>query len=443
MAQWSAAVAVVPGRTVGSATASRIALALSLLACSSWAAQVPGTSAASRAEASNAAAATPPPTYPNCTDSGGPKQHVYTISVVERDAAADDGALISHVNGSSDFNFNFATAWFPPPEGSAESDGLVVRVVECSPNHHKCPNATHPEWSNAGALTIVAAKLPAAGEAPLSAAHVKESMVTWGGTAAPPRSNTSRWGAADPRMTYRPADKTYYLTWDNCTQNCYPHRRTMLSTSKNPFDPAAWTFHGPVFPFPYTSGASLLFRDGPGDGDGDGKNLFKKKPHLAFVCNSNTADKIFLAESNDGLVWTTPADPSRSVFMGARPGCWDQGGVAAGAQPERLSNGDYLYIYNIDTGFPYHPNPLGRCAIGWAILDGDDPSKIVARSQGPLLTSEFPWEQCPEGKGRVCQEPMVVFSTGLKPLGGDEFYVMYGAADTDVGVAKIKVNIRK
>ena len=88
MAQWSAAVAVVPGRTVGSATASRIALALSLLACSSWAAQVPGTSAASRAEASNAAAATPPPTYPNCTDSGGPKQHVYTISVVERDAPA-------------------------------------------------------------------------------------------------------------------------------------------------------------------------------------------------------------------------------------------------------------------------------------------------------------------------------------------------------------------
>ena len=43
--------------------------------------------------------------------------------------------------------------------------------------------------------------------------------------------------------------------------------------------------------------------------------------------------------------------------------------------------------------------------------------------------------------GRVCQEPMVVFSTGLKPLGNDEFLVLYGAADTDVGVAKIKIDI--
>ena len=36
----------------------------------------------------------------------------------------------------------------------------------------------------------------------------------------------------------------------------------------------------------------------------------------------------------------------------------------------------------------------------------------------------------------------MVFSTGLKPLGGDEFLVIYGGADTDVGVARIKVDIR-
>ena len=100
------------------------------------------------------------------------------------------------------------------------------------------------------------------------------------------------------------------------------------------------------------------------------------------------------------------------------------------------------YIYNIDTGFPYKPNYLGRCAIGWAILDRDDPTKIVARSEDALLTATMAWETCPEGKGRVCQEPMVVFSTGMKPLGNDEFLVLYGAADTDVGAAKIKVDIK-
>lgn len=33
----------------------------------------------------------------------------------------------------------------------------------------------------------------------------------------------------------------------------------------------------------------------------------------------------------------------------------------------------------------------------------------------------------------------MVFSTGMKPLGGDEFMVVYGGGDTDVGIAKIRV----
>ena len=63
-----------------------------------------------------------------------------------------------------------------------------------------------------------------------------------------------------------------------------------------------------------------------------------------------------------------------------------------GPQAERLSNGDYLYVYNIDTGFPYKPNPLGRCAIGWAVLDGNDPTQIIARSEDALLVASEPWE---------------------------------------------------
>ena len=172
-------------------------------------------------------------------------------------------------------------------------------------------------------------------------------------------------------------------------------------------------------------------------------------PHLAFVGNSNTADTILLATSADGLSWTSPTDKHTGepvVFMAGREGCWDEKGVAAGPQPERLSNGDYLYVYNIDTGFPFHPGSnisyLGRCALGWAILDGADPTVVVARSPDAMLVPSAEWETCAAvGKGYACQEPEVLFSTGMKPLGGDEFLVFYGAADTDVGVAKIKVNI--
>ena len=36
--------------------------------------------------------------------------------------------------------------------------------------------------------------------------------------------------------------------------------------------------------------------------------------------------------------------------------------------------------------------PLGRCAVGYAILDRDDPTVIVARSDKPLLAAARPFE---------------------------------------------------
>eukprot|EP00041_Stephanoeca_diplocostata_P013835 m.246001 g.246001 ORF g.246001 m.246001 type:complete len:400 (+) comp19482_c0_seq1:114-1313(+) len=369
----------------------------------------------------------PPPGYPNCTRGSLPKQFMYKVSVTDRDPVPNGAALISHVNGTSVFNFSFTTAWFPAPPGSGTPDGLIVRVVECSPNHHSCAGVPHPEWTNAGALATVGADLSATSTP--TTQHITQHNIRWPGTPGPPHSDTGRWGAADPRLTFRAKDKTYYLTWDNCTHNCEPTRSTLLSTTKDPFSADGWTLHGPVLPGAYTGGASLLFRDDAGD----------DATHYAFVSDSNTAGTIKLAESHDGITWKLPTNVSRQTFMTGRPDCWDKA-VATGPQPERLSNGDYLYVYNIDTGFPYHPNPLGRCSVGWAILDGSDPTRVVARADEPLITPTLPWEQCPH-KGYTCQETMVVFSTGLKPLGNDEFYVIYGGADTDVGLTRIKVDV--
>ena len=351
-----------------------------------------------------------------------PKQSAYTVAVTQRAAAPGHAALISHANGSTSFNFSFTTAWFPTTSG----DGLVVRVVECNPDHHSCAGVAHPEWTNAGALAVVRAALPADG--PLSAERVTAANVSWMGAAPPPRANSSRWGFADPRATFRAASGEVYATFDNCTQNCFPTRTTMLATSRDPFNASAWTFHGPLLGAgaPYTGGAALLFRDGaPG-----------APPHLAFVGDSDTANAIWLAESADGLAWVV----KNKTWLQKRPTCWDHYGVAPAGQPARLSDGAWLLLYNIDTGFPYHPNPLGRCAVGWAVLDAADPSRIVARAQAPLLIPELPYEaNC--ASQEECQQPFVVFSTGLKPLGGDEFLVLYGGADSVVGAARLFVNV--
>ena len=355
----------------------------------------------------------------------------YSVAVVDRNPIPSGASLISRINASSAFNYSFTTAWFPSPPGSPRPDGLVVRVVECNPDHHSCAGVAHPEWTNAGALAVVGAEL--SGAAPPAAELVSLPNVSWMGAPAPPHGGAAGlWGFADPRMAVRSVGgrAEYFLTFDNCTANCFPHRTGMLATSFDPFNASGWTFRGPLLGprAPYSGGTSLLLRDAP--------------PHFAFVGNSDTANAINLATSADGYAWALNAS-SKAPWMAGRPGMWDAPGVASGPQVERLSTGDYLFLYNIDTGFPYKPNPLGRCSVGWAILDGADPSRVIARAPAPLLTPVLPWETCggEGGKGAYpkCQEPEVVFATGMKPLGGDEFLVVYGAADSVVGVARVAV----
>ena len=356
----------------------------------------------------------------------------YAVTVLSRDPVPGGASLISRKNGSSAFNYSFTTGWFPAPAGSPSPDGLVVRVVECNPNHHSCAGVAHPEWTNAGALAVVGASL--AGSAP-RADLVSPDAVQWVGAPSPPHGGAlGLWGFADPRVAFRARTGEYFLTFDNCTANCFPHRTGMLSTSFDPFNASAWTFRGPLLgpAAPYSGGTALLLRDEP--------------PHFAFVGDSDTANAINLATSADGLTWALNTT-SKAPWMAGRPGMWDASGVAAGPQVERLSSGDYLFLYNIDTGFPLKPGPLGRCSVGWAILDGGDPSKIIARAAAPLLTPVMAWETCggEAGKGPypMCQEPEVVFSTGMKPLGGDQFLVIYGAADSVVGLARVAVTFEK
>jgi hypothetical protein len=51
--------------------------------------------------------------------------------------------------------------------------------------------------------------------------------------------------------------------------------------------------------------------------------------------------------------------------------------------------------------------------------------------------------RCCPSKPRDIRHALVIFADGPIPLGNDEFFVTYGAADNDVGVAKIKVALLK
>ena len=148
-----------------------------------------------------------------------------TLTVEDRDPVGGGAPLISNQGGTSDFAFTFGAAWFPGGMQDGDSpDGLVMRTVECNPNHYNCSSAAHPGVGERRRDRFRAGRHFAS---PPRADHVGESSVQWPGCNGPPPSDTPRWGAADPRVTYRRADKTYYLTWDNCTNNCFPHRSTL------------------------------------------------------------------------------------------------------------------------------------------------------------------------------------------------------------------------
>jgi predicted GH43/DUF377 family glycosyl hydrolase len=132
---------------------------------------------------------------------------------------------------------------------------------------------------------------------------------------------------------------------------------------------------------------------------------------------------MWLSYSSDLVYW----GESRRVIQ-TRPAHWDSFKLGPGAVPVRVKEG-WLELYHgvskTCSGMIY--------SIFAAILDADDPSKVIARSKYPLIFPEEPYEVC----GRV---PNVVFLCNaiVEPDGMVKIY--YGAADTCIGMAEAKLD---
>lgn len=109
-----------------------------------------------------------------------------------------------------------------------------------------------------------------------------------------------------------------------------------------------------------------------------------------------------------------------------REGCWDERQTGGGSVPIRCGAG-WLEIYHgVDAEHTY--------ALGAALLDGDDPRVVLARSTEPILRPETPYEHA----GLLSN---VVFTCGHVALDdeGDRIRVYYGAADSVIGAADFSV----
>ena len=127
---------------------------------------------------------------------------------------------------------------------------------------------------------------------------------------------------------------------------------------------------------------------------------------------------IWISESADLTHWGSPRCLART-----RPNMWDSERIGAGAAPFRVDDG-WLEIY-------HGADASGRYALGALLLDENDPCRILARSEAPLMEPETEYER--HGFYHNC-----IFSNG-HIVDGDRLLLYYGAADSIVCGAEFSV----
>ncbi len=206
--------------------------------------------------------------------------------------------------------------------------------------------------------------------------------------------------AYDPRVTW--LEDRYYLTWCNGYHGPtigvgYTHDFETFHQLENAFLP--FNRNGVLFPRRIGDRYAMLSR--PSDGG-----------HTAF-------GDVFYSESPDLVHWGR----HRHVLAPV-PWTWESTKVGAGPTPIETDEGWLVLYHGVLTscnGFVY--------SMGAALLDLDEPWRVVARGGDYLLSPQELYEQ-------VGDVPNVVFpSAALVDRAADRVSIYYGGADTVVCLA--------
>ncbi|KKI93214.1 glycosidase [Bacillus sp. SA1-12] len=214
-----------------------------------------------------------------------------------------------------------------------------------------------------------------------------------------PSNELESFGIEDPRITQ--IDDTYYIYFSAVSPMGVGE--SMVSTK----DFKTVQQHGMIFA-PENKDV-LIFPEKI-----NGKYYALHRP----VPNSNGSPEIWIAESNNLLYWG-----NHKHLIGLRPGKWDDGRIGGGAVPFKTDKG-WLELY-------HGASQDHRYCMGAVLLDLNDPAKVIARSEKPLVEPDAPYEQEGFFGG-------VVFSCGVL-VEGDVVKMYYGVADTSMACAELSV----
>ncbi len=210
-----------------------------------------------------------------------------------------------------------------------------------------------------------------------------------------PESDDELYGVEDPRITF--IDGYYYMLY-----TAYSPKGTRISMARTR-NFITWERFGVVIP----------------DVDNKDAALFPEKIGGMYVMLHRIPPDIWLAFSDDLVEWRDFVK-----IASPRKGMWDDLKIGAGAPPVKTEHGWLLLYHGVQKG----ARPIYR--LGFMLLDLKDPTKVLKRSESPILEPRETWEKF----GGV---PNVVFSDAMVEYNG-KYYVYYGGADNHIALATVE-----
>ena len=207
------------------------------------------------------------------------------------------------------------------------------------------------------------------------------------------------YGIEDCRVTQ--IGKTYYLTYTAVSENGYGVG--MMSTS----DWSNFRRHGMIFPCPNKDCAIFTEKI-------NGEYWSLHRPSGVVI----GGNYIWVSRSRDLEFWG-----KNECIARTREGMWDSERIGAGASPIKTEKG-WLEIY-------HGADANHRYCLGAMLLDLNDPSRVLARSKGPIMEPIADYEK----KGFFGN---VVFTNG-HIVDGDAVTIYYGASDEVICTATFSI----
>jgi predicted GH43/DUF377 family glycosyl hydrolase len=198
-------------------------------------------------------------------------------------------------------------------------------------------------------------------------------------------------GVEDPRLTHLDGRwQMLYTAWS-------PESIQVARASTTDFH--HWERHGIVFPGPDNKDAAL----------------FPRKVNGRYVAFHRIPPSMWIAWSDDLVHWD-----GYTRIMEPRADAFDSLKLGAGGPPLETDEGWLVIYHGVDQDTVYR--------LGVALLDKNDPTKVLGRPQADILQPEEEWEL-------VGDIPNVVFTCGTAEL-GDDYLVYYGGADKVIAGAR-------